>query len=295
MEGENIKQEEPEKIRFDSSNPELYFQVGINLSLPDRDELITLLLEFQDVFAWLVYEAPGVSLDLACHSLAIRPDSKPVQQRRWKLALERSEIIMEEVGRLLVAEAIRQVLYPTWLSNTVVVKKKNEKWRVYVDFTDLNKVCLKDHFSLPIIDQLVNSVSGHERMSFLDAFQGYHQIPMALSDQEKIAFITPRGAYCYRVMPFGLKNAGATYQRMVTTMFGNQIGKIVEVYIDDMLVKSIRKEDHYPLAHRAMSQGYWWPYMQSDSVRYVKAYNKCQRFASKIHQLARELNPLSSP
>jgi hypothetical protein len=78
VEGENIKQEEPEKIQFDSSNPELYFQVGINLSLPDRDELITLLLELQDVFAWSVYEAPGISLDLACHSLAIRPDSKPV-------------------------------------------------------------------------------------------------------------------------------------------------------------------------------------------------------------------------
>jgi hypothetical protein len=247
VEGESIKQEEPEKIQFDSSNPELYFQVRINLSLPDRDELITLLLEFRDVFTWSVYEAPGVSPNLACHFLAIPPDSKLVQQRRRKLAPERSEIIMEEVRRLLAAEAIQPILYPTWLSNTVVVKKKNGKWRVCVDFTDLNKVCPKDHFPLPRIDQLVDSASGHEQMSFLDAFQGYHQIPMVLSDQEKTAFITPRGAYCYRVMPFGLKNAGATYQRMVTTMFGSQIGKIVEVYIDDMLVKSVRKEDH--LAH----------------------------------------------
>uniref|UniRef100_A0A2N9H4R2 Uncharacterized protein n=1 Tax=Fagus sylvatica TaxID=28930 RepID=A0A2N9H4R2_FAGSY len=160
---------------------------------------------------------------------------------------ERSDIIMEEVQKLLAAEAIRPVLYPTWLSNTVVVQKKNGKWRVCVDFTDLNKVCPKDHFPLPRIDQLVDSAAGHDRMSFLDAFQGYHQIPMTLSDQEKTAFITPRGAYCYKVMPFGLKNAGATYQRMMTTMFGNQIGKTVEVYIDDMLVKSVRKEDH--LAH----------------------------------------------
>jgi hypothetical protein len=205
VEGESIKQEEPEKIQFDSSNPELYFQIGINLSLPDRDEPITLLLEFRDVFTWPVYEAPGVSPNLACHSLAIPPDSKPVQQSRRKLAPERSEIIMEKVRRLLVAEAIRPVLYPTWLSNMVVVKKKNGKWRVCVDFTDLNKVCPKDHFPLPRIDQLVDSASGHEQMSFLDAFQGYHQIPMVLSDQEKTAFITPRGAYCYRVMPFGLK------------------------------------------------------------------------------------------
>uniref|UniRef100_A0A2N9GYD0 Reverse transcriptase domain-containing protein n=1 Tax=Fagus sylvatica TaxID=28930 RepID=A0A2N9GYD0_FAGSY len=222
-------------------------KVGVNLSLPDRDKLIILLREFRDIFAWSVYEAPGVSPDLACHSLAIPPDSKPVQQRHRKLAPERSEIIMEEVRRLLAAEAIRPVLYPTWLSNTVVVQKKNGKWRVCVDFTDLNKVCPKDHFPLPRIDQLVDSAAGHDRMSFLDAFQGYHQIPMTPSDQEKTAFITPRGAYCYKVMPFGLKNAGATYQRMVTTMFGSQIGKTVEVYIDDMLVKSVRKEDH--LAH----------------------------------------------
>jgi hypothetical protein len=93
----------------------------------------------------------------------------------------------------------------------------------------------------------VDSASGHEKMSLLDAFQGYHQIPMTLSDQEKTAFITPRGAHCYKVMSFGLKNAKATYQRMVTTMFGHLIEKTVEVYIDDMLVKSVKKEDH--LAH----------------------------------------------
>jgi hypothetical protein len=247
VEGESIKQEEPEKVHFDSSKPELYFQVGVNLSLPDKDDLITLLREFRDIFAWSVYEAPGVSPNLACHSLAIPSDAKPVQQRRRKLAPERSEIIMEEVRRLLAAEVIRPILYPTWLSNTVVVQKKNGKWRVCVDFTDLNKVCPKDHFPLPRIDQLVDSAAGHDRMSFLDAFQGYHQIPMTLSDQEKTAFITPRGAYCYKVMPFGLKNVRATYQRMMTTMFGSQIGKTVEVYIDDMLVKSVRKEDH--LAH----------------------------------------------
>uniref|UniRef100_A0A2N9F6C2 RNase H type-1 domain-containing protein n=1 Tax=Fagus sylvatica TaxID=28930 RepID=A0A2N9F6C2_FAGSY len=186
-------------------------KVGVNLSLPDKDELVTLLREFRDIFAWSVYEAPGVSPNLACHSLAIPSNAKLVQQRRRKLALERSEIIMEEVRRLLAAEVIRPILYPTWLSNTVVVQKKNGKWRVCVDFTDLNKVCPKDHFPLPRIDQLVDSAAGHDRMSFLDAFQGYHQIPMTLSDQEKTAFITPRGAYCYKVMPFGLKNAGATY------------------------------------------------------------------------------------
>ena len=125
----------------------------------------------------------------------------------------------------------------------MVVKKKNGKWRVCIDFTDLNKACPKDPFPLPRIDQLVDSASGHSRLSFLDAFQGYHQIPMNPTDQEKTAFITPRGTYCYKVMLFGLKNAGATYQRMLTKMFGHMIG-MVEVYIDDMLVKSLREENH---------------------------------------------------
>ena len=114
--------------------------------------------------------------------------------------------------RLKQAGAIKEVFYPEWLAITVVVKKKNGKWRVCVDFTDLNKACPKDPFPMPKIDQLVNAIASHPRMSFLDAFQGYHQIPLALDDQEKTAFVTPIGNYHYKVMPFGLKNTGSTYQ-----------------------------------------------------------------------------------
>ena len=91
---------------------------------------------------------------------------------------------------------------------------------------------------MPRIDQLVDATVGHPRMSFLDTFQGYHQIPLALDDQEKTAFVTPIGNYHYKVMPFGLKNARSTYQRMITKMFESQLGKSIEVYIDDMMVKS---------------------------------------------------------
>ena len=119
-----------------------------------------------------------------------------------------------------------------------MVKKKNGKWRVCVDFTDLNKAYSKDPFPLPRIDQLVDATVGHPRISFLDAFQGYHQIPLALDDQEKTSFVTPVGNYHYKVMPFGLKNAGSTYQRMMTKMFEAHMGKNIEVYIDDMVVKS---------------------------------------------------------
>ena len=105
----------------------------------------------------------------------------------------------------------KRFFYFEWLANTVVVKKKSGKWRVCVDFMDLNKACLKDPFPMPRIDQLVDTTAGHPRMSFLDAFQGYYQIPLALEDQEKTTFMTPTGNYHYKVMPFDLKNAGSTY------------------------------------------------------------------------------------
>ena len=106
-----------------------------------------------------------------------------------------------------------------------------------VDFTDLNKDCTKNHFPMPRIDQLVDAIVSHPWMSFLDAFQRYHQIPLALGDQEMIAFITLTGNYHYKVMPFSLKNAKSTYQ-MMTRMFEPQFGKNIEVYINDMVVKS---------------------------------------------------------
>ena len=146
--------------------------------------------------------------------------------------------------RLKQAGAIKEVLCPEWLTNTVVVKKKNGKWRVCVDFTDLNKACPKDPFLMPKIDQLVDATIGHPRMSFLDAFQGYHQIPLALDDQEKTAFVIPIGNYHYKVMPFGLKNAGSIYQRMMTRMLESQLGKNIEIYIDDMVVKSKMVSEH---------------------------------------------------
>ena len=126
----------------------------------------------------------------------------------------------------------------------VIVKKANGKWRIYVDFIDLNKACPKDNFPLPRIDQLVNSTAGHKLLTFMDAFLGYNQIIMNEANQEKMSFIISRGLFCYKLMPFGLKSAGATYQRLMNRMFHGQIGKNVKVYIDDMLVKSKKEDNH---------------------------------------------------
>ena len=136
--------------------------------------------------------------------------------------------------------------YLEWLANVVLVKKANDKWRLCIDFTDVNRACPKDSFPLPQVDLIIDATTGHE-LSFMDAFSSYNQISMDPDDQEKTSFVTGQGTYCYHVMPFGLKNAEATYQRLVNRMFQKQIEASMEVYIDDMLVKSTTAELH--IAH----------------------------------------------
>ena len=157
---------------------------------------------------------------------------------------DRHPIIQAEVENLLKNRFIKAVKYPDWLSNVVIVPNKRNKWRVCVDYMNLNDACPKDSFPLPRIDQIVDASAGHGMLSFLDAFSGYQQIPMYPPDAEKTSFITPHGLYCYYVMPFGLKNVEATYQRLVTKMFRPLLGSIMDVYIDHMLVKSEQRPDH---------------------------------------------------
>jgi hypothetical protein len=120
------------------------------------------------------------------------------------------------------------VFHPTWLANPVLVKKKNGKWRMCVDYTSLNKACPKVPFHLPRINQIVDSTAECELLCFLDAHSGYHQIKMKESDQLATSFITPFGMYCYVTMPFGLRNAGATYQRCMQHVFGDHIRRTVD-------------------------------------------------------------------
>ena len=186
----------------------------------------------------------GISPTHASHRLNVVPSTKSVRQKVRRFHLDRQLVIQTEVDNLLQNGFIRAVKYPEWLANVVVVPKKGNKWRVCVDYTDLNDACPKDSFPLPRIDQIVDATVRHGMLSFLDAFSRYHQIPMHPPEAEKTSFITPQGLYCYNVMLFGLKNAGATYQRLVTKMFRLLLGSTMEVYIDDMLVKSKQRPDH---------------------------------------------------
>ena len=138
------------------------------------------------------------------------------------------------------------VNYPEWLANVVPVPKKDGKVRMCVYFQDLNKISPKDDFLLPHIDILVDNIAGHALLSFMDGLSGYNQIKMAPKDMEKTSIITPWETYCYKVIPFGLKNVGATCQCTATTLLHDLIHKEVEVYVDDMIVKSKDHEGHIP-------------------------------------------------
>jgi len=139
---------------------------------------------------------------------------------------------------------IRPIDYLEWMANVVLVKMPTSEIRVCTNFKDLNKACLKDDFPLPNIDMIIDSLVCYEMLSFMDGFLGYNQIKIKESDQHKTTFRTPWGNFCYKVMPFELKNAEATYQRVMMAMFHEFIHKIVEVYVDDILIKSKAKEDH---------------------------------------------------
>jgi hypothetical protein len=181
---------------------------------------------------------PGVPRELAEHSLDVSKTAKPVKQKLRRFAKHRKEVIRIEVLKLLAAGFIRECKNPVWLANPVLVPKKTGQWRMCIDYTDLNRHCPKDPFPLPRIDQVVDSTAGSTLLCFLDCYLSYHQIAFKVSDQDKTAFITPHDIYCYTTMTFGLKNAGATYQKAIQKCLGSQIGKNVEAYVDDVVVKT---------------------------------------------------------
>jgi hypothetical protein len=179
--------------------------------------LVDFLRANVDIFAWSPSDMPGIPREVTEHSLDILPHSHAVQQRLRRFDEERRRAIGVELRKLLEAGFIKEVFHPTWLANPVLVKKKNGKWRMCVDYSSLNKACPKVPFPLPRIDQIVDSTVGCELLCFLDAYSGYHQIKMKESDKLATSFITPFGMYCYVTMPFSLRNAGATYQRCMSS------------------------------------------------------------------------------
>ncbi|GJZ36417.1 reverse transcriptase domain-containing protein [Tanacetum coccineum] len=231
------------KVAIHPDYPEQEVSIGGSLSDTGRAAVCALLQRNLDIFAWEPKHMTGVPRSITEHKLKIRQGYSPVRQKKRGQAPERAKAILEEVHKLVEAGIMREVYYHDWLSNPVMVKKSDGSWRMCVDFTDLNKACPQDCYPLPEIDWKVESLCGYPFKCFLDAYKGYHQIQMAKDDEEKTAFHTSQGVYCYTKMPFGLKNAGATYQRLVDNAFEGQVGRNLEVYVDDLVIKSHTEDE----------------------------------------------------
>ncbi|PNX93533.1 hypothetical protein L195_g016687 [Trifolium pratense] len=220
--------------------------IKIGTGLPDlvKKQLIACLKQNAELFAWSTAEMPGIDPEVACHQLTIDLRASVVVQRRRKQSPDKAEDAEKAVKDLLDANFISEARYTTWLSNVVLVKKSNGKWRMCVDYTDLNRAYSKDAYPLPNIEKLVDNSLGFKLLSFMDAYSGYNQIKMVEIDKKKTTFMTESSNYYYNVMSFGLKNACATYQRMMNKVFNNEIGDMLEVYMDDMIVKSEEEVDY---------------------------------------------------
>ncbi|GKD58849.1 putative reverse transcriptase domain-containing protein, partial [Tanacetum coccineum] len=182
----------------------------------------------------------GIPRAITEHRLDTYPHIEPKVQKKRSLAPDRRKVVTDEVNEWHKAGIVRRVRYPSWVANPVLVKKVDRSWRMCIDFKDLNKACPKDLYPLPEIDWKIESLMGFKYKCFLDAYKGYHQIHMTKNDEEKTAFHTKEGVFCYTKMPFALKNAGATYQRLVDSAFKEQIGVNPEAYVDDMVIVEVR-------------------------------------------------------
>lgn len=216
------------------------------LSPEFRTKLIELLKEFRDCFAWEYYEMPRLSRSIVEHRLPIKPGVRPHQQPPRRCKADMLEPVKAEIKRLYDAGFIRPCRYAEWVSSIVLVIKKNGKVRVCINFRDLNKATPKDEYPIPVADQLVDAASGNKILSFMDGNAGYNQIFIAEEDIHKTAFRCPGaiGLFEWVVMTFGLKSAGATYQQAKNYIYHDLIGWLVEVYIDDVIVKSKEIKDH---------------------------------------------------
>jgi hypothetical protein len=211
-----------------------------------REAMILLLKEYAECFAWDYTEMPGLDRSIVEHGLPLKLGFRPFQQRARQIKAEVLEEVKEEVEKMIEAGFIRTCRYAEWISSVVPVQKKDGRWRVCVDFRDLNRATSKDEYPMPVAEILINAAAGHKMLSFMDGNAGYNQFFMAPEDIHKTAFRVPGavGLFEYVVMTFGLKNTGATYQRAMNYMFHDLIGKLVEIYIDDVVVKSASAEGH---------------------------------------------------
>jgi ribonuclease HI len=227
-----------------SESPKI-IKLGAQCSDEEKEKFTELLHEFQDVFSWSYEDLRGFDPALIQHAIPIKEGVKPVRKKQRPINPALEATIRKELEKLLKANIIFPVKYSDWVSNLVPVRKTTGQIRLCVDFRALNRASVKDHFPLPNMEMILQQVAGSQMMSLLDGFSGYNQIKVKRTDRYKTTFTTRWGTFSYEHMPFGLSNAGATFQRDMQIDFDDLIGKIIQVYLDDLTVYSKNRLDHF--------------------------------------------------
>ena len=209
-----------------------------------KEEYIRLLSSFADAFAWDYSDLKTYDTNIIQHTIPIKSNQKPFRQKLRRINPKLLPSIEREVNRLYKSGIIVPIRFSDWISNLVPVRKKTGEIRSCIDFRNLNKVSLKDNYPLLKMDHILQRVVGASRMSLLDGYSGYNQILVNEDDRDKTAFTTPWGTFHYAKMPFGLKNAGATFQRAMDMAFANEKDVFLVVYLDDLTVFSKTDEEH---------------------------------------------------
>ncbi|KAL2634749.1 hypothetical protein R1flu_006228 [Riccia fluitans] len=241
----------PPTTKLAMADNTLMWPLGVLSAVPvvveeERQQYVNLLHEFEDVLAADYRDMKCIPPEIAEHRIDLLPNTRPLRSQRYQLNPNYAERVKKELDKLLEARFIYLVETPAWLSPIVVVPKKNGKLRICIDYRKLNASTVTNAFLLPYIDLMLESVAGQEMYSFMDGFSGYNQVSVAERDREKIAFITEWGAFAYRVMPFGLKNAPSTFQRVVTTAFEEYLNEFMQTYLDDFTVYGSHRPSRTP-------------------------------------------------
>ena len=209
-----------------------------DLTSKEKEEYSAMLSQFPNLFITSYEEIRGFKgEDL---HIELKDGAQPVRQKLRRMGAEQMQALREEVDKLLKAGFIYPVDTAEWVSPVVVTPKKDGRWRICVDFKPLNAATKKDPYPLPFIDEILDSVAGYERYSICDGFSGYFQLKIAPEDQEKTTFITPWGCFCYKILPFGLTNGPASYQKQQNWVLAPFLGKFVKDFIDDFCIYSDR-------------------------------------------------------
>jgi hypothetical protein len=221
-----------------------FVKLSSSLSREKRAEYAELLKEFADVFAWTYEDLRTYDTSVIEHKIPLKEEAKPFRQKLRQINPMLLPVMEKEVKKLLDAQIIVPLRYSEWVANLVPVRKKNGEIRLCVDFKNLNRSSKKDNYPLPKMEHILQRVTGAFRISMIDGFSGYNQIFVLPEDREKTTFTTPWGTFMYAKIPFGLMNAGETFQRAMDIAFIGEKDKFVVIYLDDITVFSRSDKEH---------------------------------------------------